>query len=337
MNLWVIFLTGLTIGGLTCLAVQGGLLATVIAAREKEEIEKNVNKKNILLPTAAFLISKIFIYTAFGFLLGTFGEAINIGGNIQSIMQLLAGMYMVIVALNFFDIHPIFRYAIIQPPRFLLKKVRNQSRSKSLFAPALLGLMTIFIPCGTTLAMEALAISSANPFMGAAIMGAFILGTIPLFFVIGVATSVLGDNYRSKFLKIAAIAVLYIGITSINGALISLGFPLNSKTVTSILMSSNRDVTTRNFSSISQMHEIYILANGYSPNYIRVKKDLPVSITLVGKNAYSCASAFRIPSLGISKNLQPNEKFTFSFTPRAAGQIVFTCSMGMYSGIIEVI
>ena len=40
MNLWVIFLTGLTIGGLTCLAVQGGLLASVIAAREGEEVEK---------------------------------------------------------------------------------------------------------------------------------------------------------------------------------------------------------------------------------------------------------------------------------------------------------
>lgn len=44
MNLWVIFLTGLTVGGLTCLAVQGGLLASVIAAKESEG-EKVTRKK----------------------------------------------------------------------------------------------------------------------------------------------------------------------------------------------------------------------------------------------------------------------------------------------------
>lgn len=32
MGLWIIFLTGLTVGGLTYLAVQGGLLASVAMA-----------------------------------------------------------------------------------------------------------------------------------------------------------------------------------------------------------------------------------------------------------------------------------------------------------------
>ena len=86
---------------------------------------------------------------------------------------------MIVIALDLLQIHPIFRYAVIQPPRFLLKKVKNQSKSKTLFAPALLGAFTIFIPCGTTLAMEALAISSANAFTGATIMAAFVLGTTP--------------------------------------------------------------------------------------------------------------------------------------------------------------
>ncbi len=35
MNLWVIFMTGLTVGGLTCLAVQGGLLSSIITARKE--------------------------------------------------------------------------------------------------------------------------------------------------------------------------------------------------------------------------------------------------------------------------------------------------------------
>jgi len=125
MDLWVIFLTGLTVGGLTCLAVQGGLLASVIAAKEEDEVEKGINKRNTVVPTLAFLATKLIAYTAFGFLLGAFGVAIGISQSAQIIMQFVAGLYMVAVALNLLNIHPIFRYAVIQPPKFLTRRVRN--------------------------------------------------------------------------------------------------------------------------------------------------------------------------------------------------------------------
>lgn len=340
MNLWIIFLTGLTVGGLTCLAVQGGLLASVIASREEEEVEKGINRKSTLSPTLAFLAAKLIAYTALGFVLGAFGGAIGISQTAQIIMQLVAGLYMVAIALNLLNIHPIFRYAVIQPPRWLTRKVRSQSKSKDIFAPAILGAMTIFIPCGTTLAMEALAISSANALWGAAIMATFVLGTAPLFFGIGWLTSVLGDNFRSKFLKIAAVAVIYLGLTSINGSFIALGFPINSQTISNTFNSSLKPKSEEKLYSevpVSQSVEIVVNAGGYSPNYVRVKKGSPVTVKLVGRDAYSCASAFRIPSLGISKNLQANETYTFSFTPQKEGRITFACSMGMYTGVIEVI
>jgi sulfite exporter TauE/SafE len=194
MDLGVIFITGLTVGGLTCLAVQGGLLASVIAAKEENEVEKKVNTRNVIFPTLAFLIANLVAYTLLGGLLGAFGSLIGISQSIQIAMQFLAGLYMIFVALNLLNVHPIFRYALIQPPRFLAKLVRNQSKSKDLFAPLLLGAMTIFIPCGTTLAMEALAISSGSALKGAAILLTFILGTSPLFFGVGALTSYLGDN-----------------------------------------------------------------------------------------------------------------------------------------------
>jgi sulfite exporter TauE/SafE len=340
MNLWVIFLTGLTVGGLTCLAVQGGLLASVIAAREKEEIKKGINRRNIAFPTLAFLGAKLVAYTLFGFLLGAFGGVIGISQNAQIVMQLIAGIYMVAIALNLLNIHPIFRYAVIQPPKFLTRRVKNQSRSKELFAPAFLGAMTVFIPCGTTLAIEALAISSANAVWGAAIMGTFVLGTAPLFFGIGWLTTALGDNSRGKFLKIAAVAVIYLGITSINGAFIALGFPINSNSVSEVFNASFQQKNGEKLYSeapTSQSVEIFVTSGGYNPNYVRVKKESPVTVTLVGRDAYSCASAFRIPSLGISKNLQANETYTFTFTPEKSGKIRFSCSMGMYTGTIEVI
>ena len=53
MNLLLIFLTGLTTGGLSCLAMQGGLLASVIANQKDQEHDhiKNNKKKNKQLLT----------------------------------------------------------------------------------------------------------------------------------------------------------------------------------------------------------------------------------------------------------------------------------------------
>lgn len=339
MNLWVIFLTGLTVGGLTCLAVQGGLLASVIAEREKEDPKEGT--KHALYSTGIFLSAKFASYIILGFLLGVFGEALNIGGNLQTFMQLAAGLYMAAVALNLLNVHPVFRYVVISPPRFLVKLLRNQSRSKDIFAPGLLGAMTIFIPCGTTLAMEALAISSANAFTGASIMAVFILGTVPMFLGIGFITSVLGEAFKAKFLKLAALAIIYLGITSINGSLVALGSPLTLESIAenipvSIDLSSNASQAQHELNT-TQDAEIVITPGGYQPSYIRVKKNMPVTLTLKNHGTYSCASAFRIPSLGISNNLAPNDTQVVTFTPTQKGKIPFSCSMGMYRGVIEVI
>lgn len=351
MNLWVIFLTGLTVGGVTCLAVQGGLLASVIAAKEQDEIQDGKSKKNTVMPIVAFLIAKLAAHVLLGFLLGLFGEVISIGPNVQTLMQFLAGVYMIFVALDLFNVHPIFRYVIIQPPRFLTRMIRNQSRSKELFAPLLLGAMTVFIPCGTTLAMEALAISSANPLMGALTMGLFVLGTFPLFFGIGWITSLLGDNFRSKFLKLAAVAILYLGISSVNGAMVASGSNMTLGNLVQNLPiefvsddASGGQNNQNNGPLTSQLKDGYqeavldIGVDGYNPEVIRIQKDTPTKLTLKTGDYLSCAAAFRIPSLKIGVNMRHNQTKVVDLPALAAGTSVpFTCSMGMYRGVIQVI
>lgn len=338
-NLWVIFLTGLTVGGLTCLAVQGGLLASVITSREEEGSLGRGTAKHAMYATGVFLITKYIAYVVLGFILGAFGGALNIGGRVQTIMQLVAGVYMIAVALNLLNIHPIFRYAIIQPPRFLTRLVRNQSKSKDIFAPALLGAMTIFIPCGTTIAMEALAISSANALVGASIMAVFILGTMPLFFGIGAVTSIMGETFKAKFLKLAAVAVIYLGVTSINGSLTALGSPLTLQSFADNFpkLTIGNNSASQSGQLSSQNAEIDVTSRGYTPNYLKVKKGQEVTLTLKSRDAYSCASAFRIPALGVSINLKANDTQTIKFTLDKVGRITFACSMGMYRGVIEVI
>lgn len=319
------------------MAVQGGLLASTIAAREEEDIRAGVHHKHTIWPTLAFLITKLGAYLILGFVLGLFGSALSLSESARIVMQIAAAVYMIVVALNLLNVHPIFRYAILQPPRFLTRHIRNQSKSKDLFAPAFLGALTIFIPCGTTLAMEALAISSGNPFSGAAIMGAFVLGTSPLFFGLGFLTTVLGDAFRTKFLKLAAVAVLYLGITSLNGGLVLAGSPITLQTIANnspIQIDFSGEASIEEAPGVSltdgvQQVDIAVVPGGYSPNYIKLKAGVPVKLNLSGGSRLGCASAFRIPSLGISRNLAPNSTETIEFTlPK--GETIATCSMGMF-------
>lgn len=328
------------------MAVQGGLLASVIASREESDLDEGSKRKHTVWPVVVFIVFKLFAYVLLGFALGAFGSLFALSDRAVALIQALAGMYMIAIALNLLDVHPIFRYAVIQPPRFLFKLIRNQSKSKDLFAPALLGAMTIFIPCGTTLAMEALAISTGSPLKGGLIMGTFVLGTAPLFFGLGFLTTLLGDTFKKNFLKVAAFIVMYLGVISVNNSLIAVGsnitlqslaenFPVRINIGETSGSSGNIDAVVDDQGI--QNATITVLPDGYSPNYMRVKQGIPLRLTIKSSGVYSCALGFRIPSLRIAKNLAANDTKVVEFTPAKTGKIPFSCSMGMYRGTIEVI
>lgn len=326
-NLLVIFLTGLITGGLTCLATQGGLLASTIAQREEERLKEGVKHGNAK-PILYFILAKLFAYTLLGFLLGWFGSLFQLSIKAQAMMQFVVAIFMIGTALNLLNIHPFFRYFAIQPPKFITRLVRNQSKSKDVFAPALLGAFTVFIPCGTTQAMMALSIASGSPFYGAAILFAFVLGTSPLFFILGYFATKLGDAYQKKFFKVAAVAIILLALYNFKGALVLSGVNIGggSESQLSTPIPTNSELT------------IQVQPSGYSPNNISVKAGSTVKLHIENKDAYTCAQAFTIPKLGIQKIIAPGQQSTIEFTaPNKPEKIVFSCSMGMYRGVINVI
>lgn len=345
MDLGVIFLTGLTVGGFTCLALQGGLLASTIASREEEDLKEGTHKKHTLWPTLAFLATKLVAYLLLGAVLGAFGGALALSDSLRSSIQILASVYMILIALNLLEVHPIFRYTVIQPPKFLLRMIKNKSKSKDLFAPAMLGALTIFIPCGTTLAMEAYAISSGSPFLGAAILGTFILGTSPLFLGLGALTATLGDAFKKKFFKIAGVLVLYLGLTSLNGSLILVGSPFTFEVIKDVIpIEVNLGEGTGQISNSKveiidgvQVANVDVYPGGYNPTYFQVKSGIPVKMNLTTVGGYGCTSSFVMPELKIKKFLPRIGTESVEFTPTKVGKITWTCGMGMYYGTIDVI
>jgi sulfite exporter TauE/SafE/plastocyanin len=346
-NLIGIFLTGLFVGGLTCMAVQGGLLAATIAQREEERLKEKVKKGNAI-PILSFIIAKLAAYTVLGFLLGWLGSAFELSLSAKTIMQFAVAIFMVGTALNILNVHPIFRYFVIQPPRFLTRLVRNQSKSQDVFAPAVLGAFTVFIPCGTTQAMMALAIASGNPLSGAAILFAFVLGTSPVFFLLGYFATKLGDAMHQQFMKFAAYAIIILAVFNANNALALTGsnFTLENMwkgfwcTISicsdSPLFSSSVQAAG-NGQAVSQA-TISIESVGYNPNNITVKAGSQVTLNLVNNRGGGCTQAFTIPSLRIQKVVPLGNSDTITFTaPTAPGQLAFMCGMGMFRGVINVI
>lgn len=344
MNLLPIFLTGLFTGGLSCLAVQGGLLAATIAQREEEKLKEKAKGGNAL-PILSFLGAKLIAYTLLGFLLGWFGSLFKLSVSTQVILQFAVAIFMLGTALNILNVHPIFRYFVIQPPRFLTRIVRKQSKSGDMFAPALLGAFTVFIPCGTTQAMMALAIASGNPFAGAAVLFAFVLGTSPVFFLLGYFAAKLGDALHQKFMRFAAYAIILLAVFNINNALALSGNNFTLENIgkgfwctLSFCDASPTFAQATGAAGAVKEANITIESSGYNPDNLTVKAGSQVTLNLKNNGGGGCTQAFTIPSLNIQKivPIGSSDKLTFT-APSQPGQLAFMCSMGMYRGVINVI
>ncbi len=334
-----IFLTGLLTGGLTCLAVQGGLLASTIAQREEEKLKEKAGKGSAA-PILWFLLAKLVAYTILGLLLGWFGSLFSLSLTVKLIMQFAVIVFMFGTAMSLLNVHSIFRHFIIQPPKFLTRMVRNRSKSKDIFAPVILGAFTVFIPCGTTQAMMALAIAGGSPFIGAGIMFAFVLGTSPVFFVLGYFATRLGEFWHKKFLRVAAFAIILLTVFNLNNTLALTGknislTDIGKKAVCSVAFCGKSDGLA--VAEASNDLSITIGVYGYTPNSFTVTRNSDIKIKLYNKDSSSCSQAFTIPSLGIQKVVPLGSSAEVSFrSPDKPTQIAFMCSMGMYRGIINV-
>src|SRR3989339_1587248 len=99
MNLWLIFLTGLTSGGVTCAAMQGGLLASIIANQKKDQVKAGFGRDD-WAPVATFLSTKLISHIILGFFLGWLGSRVELSLPVRLFFQSLAALFMLATAMN---------------------------------------------------------------------------------------------------------------------------------------------------------------------------------------------------------------------------------------------
>ena len=352
-QLVVAFVTGLTTGGLSCLAVQGGLLASSLAHQiEQDYLEKAAQpkkqrgKKNQPQPRASsaipillFLVAKIVAYTLLGALLGLLGSYLTLSPITRAILMILIGIFMLGNALRMFNVHPIFRYFSIEPPKFITRYIRRTAKGTDTFTPLFLGALTVFIPCGVTQAMMAAALGTGSLAMGAALMFAFTLGTSPVFFIVAYLTTELGARLEKFFMRFVAAVVLILGLVTVNSGLNILGSPLSFQNITRSLLPSNSGSSALAQASQSAAAEgevvLYVQNEGYFPQTLSAPAGKDLTLSLVTDQTYSCSRDFVIPSLDFYELLPDTGTVKVNIPAQEKGStLFFTCSMGMYTGQI---
>jgi len=378
VSLTSVFLTGLLAGGASCAAVQGGLLAGVVArqrdpagqpaparavaaprrgngtkrptaaksARARAKVVEPPRPVGAVLaddlaPVSGFLAGKLVSHTLLGAALGALGGAVQLGPGTRAIAQIAAGALMVVLAMAQLGV-PGFRRFRIEPPAAWSRLVRARARSSSAFAPAVLGVATVLIPCGVTLSVELLAATTGSPLLGAATMAVFVLGTAPLFAVLGYAARRAAGVLKGRLAVAAGVVVLVLGLVTINTGLELSGSPVTAKRALEAFGSAGGGAAAVAADSRERVRveggrqTVVIDArdSAYSPDALVAAAGLPTTLLVRTNGTRGCTRSLVLPSTGQQEVLPVTGETQIDLGTPREGRFDYTCGMGMYSGRI---
>lgn len=328
-GLMVVVFIGLTAGISTCMALVGGIILGISARHADLHPEATPVQK--FRPHLFFNAGRILSYILLGGVIGLAGSAFRFSSPVLGSLIILVGIVMLFLGLKLIEVFPRLDGGLALPKSISrLFGINRETKEYSHQGSFLSGVLTFFLPCGFTQAMQLYAVSTGSFIQGSLIMGLFALGTMPGLLGIGVMTSVVKGWFRGYFFKFAGLVVIVLGLLNI-----SFGYNLTGITFGSTNIPKEEKISGI-FEDGKQVIRITQSGSGYSPSNITVKKDTPVKLLIDATNLYVCTASFVIPKYNIFISLKDgiNE---IEFIPTSAGPVKFSCSMGMYTGVINVI
>ncbi|MFE7603278.1 sulfite exporter TauE/SafE family protein [Streptomyces sp. NPDC057494] len=300
-------------------------------------------KPGNLAPVGAFLAGKLASHTVLGALLGTFGQTLQPSPRTQAVLLVLAGALMVLFALDLFGVKAVARL-VPRPPASFGRAVRRSARTTSVLTPALVGFATVLVPCGVTLSVELVAITSGSPVAGAAVMAGFVLGTAPLFTVLGYLFRRAGGSVSAYLRSLTGVVVLTVAVWTITSAMqaggwVSFGTDARPAVAAAPQRAgakapSASEAPVRTDASGRQVLTLTV-TDFYETTAFAAKAGVPTRLVLRGKDSGGCARAFTIPALGVREIVKENGDTDVDLGTPTAGKLRFSCAMGMQTGVID--
>lgn len=317
----MLFIIGL-FTSLHCVSMCGGInLSQCI--NYNDTIDKGT--LSTIKPAFLYNLGRVISYTIFGAIVGGIGSIISFTGWMQSLIQLIASIFMIIMGLNMLNIFPWLRKLNPRMPKIFAKKFKSKNNN----SPFFIGLLNGFMPCGPLQAMQIYAISTGSVTKGAISMFLFSLGTVPLMFGLGTLSSYMSKKFSNKIMKFGAILVIVLGFSMFNNALALSGINFsqgseNDSGVKAEIQDNIQVVTTK------------LKGGTYEPIIVEVGKPVKWKIQVSNGSLNGCNNKIIIREYEIEKSLEMGDNI-IEFTPTEAGTYTYSCWMGMLRSKIYVV
>lgn len=333
---WAFLIFGILAGTSSCAALIGSLIIALGKSWSSQFASRN-DLKNRLTPHLLFQGGRILAYTVLGVVLGIIGENLRLSATFYSLVVIGVSAGVFLTGLNMVGVRKLPNLTSLLP-RFIAKPTENtpKTRLKHGITPFLFGASTILLPCGFTVTVESIALLSANPVRGSLAMGLFALGTMPVLFSIGLSSTILFQNPRLSrlSLRIAGVLLIFFALFNFNTQLNVWGYrSLSDLQVKSAAADHQELATAGRVQTIVMEASVF----GYTPNYFKVRANIPVRWEIVDRGISGCTNAIIAPDLFEGElRISPGKTTVKEFVPSSVGKFKFTCWMGMVSGTIEV-
>jgi sulfite exporter TauE/SafE/copper chaperone CopZ/plastocyanin domain-containing protein len=333
MGYGMLFVIGL-ITSVHCVAMCGGInLSQCIPISNT-----NNNRLMLIKPGILYNGGRIISYTIVGGIVGAVGSVITVSGRFQGIIQIIAGVFMVVMGLNMLGIAPALRKLNLRLPKFFAEKIEAEKNAAG--NPFIIGLLNGLMPCGPLQAMQLYALSTGSALSGAVAMFLFSAGTVPLMFGLGALSSMLSARFTARVMKVGALLVAVLGLTMFSNGW-SLGALPNP--ADSILASFNKSGTGAADKIFIPVIEDGVqivnstLSGGRYPA-ITVQQGIPVKwiINAPAGSINGCNNRMLIREYRIEHRFTAGEN-TIEFLPEKTGRFTYSCWMGMIRSSITVV
>lgn len=326
-----IVVIGLVAGTSSCLAVTGGLLLSMAAAYNQNRTAITGWQK--FQPLLHFNVGRLLSYAVLGGVVGFVGQSLSLTPRITGVLNILIAFVMIYLALSILHLLPRGRFSIV--PRSVSRRIAALSSSDHPVAPFALGALTFFLPCGFTQSLQLAALGSGSFLNGAVIMGAFAVGTLPSLIGISLLSSAANGNVGRLFLKFSGVAVLALGVFSLNSGFLLTGIDVPRSIETLFGVEASAEPLPPIVDGAQDLH-MAVFPNTYEPSNLSVRSGMPVRWTIDGTSAAGCTSTLVIPELNIVKPIFPGLN-VLEFVPEHPGTLAFSCSVGRVHGSINVL
>lgn len=333
----VVFAVGIAAGLSTCMAIVGGMILAVSARFGEMHPEADAKRK--FVPHIFFNLGRVGGFALLGALLGALGSMIQPSVGFVGVLTVAVAVIMVLLGFQLLELFPRLSAWKVTLPKGIAKLLGIQTHSQKEYShgrAALLGALTFFLPCGFTQAVQLFVVTQGNALQGALIMGTFALGTAPGLLGVGGLSSIAKGALGRYFFRAAGITVIALGVFNFGNGLNLLNLGTTPSVARETKETGRESIGEEMAQKEPQVLRMAQEADGYYPNEFTVKKGRPVQWVVDSKESYSCAVSLVAPKAGVRKVLEPGENLV-TFVPKTVGDIPFSCSMGMYRGVIHVV